>query len=93
MKNIFKYKFDFNCGESSVLLPCGAKTLTAQFQNQNEPQCFLWAIIDDSVKGFEERKFRIIGTGDKIEDSTNMKYLSTAFLYGGVEVYHIFEIV
>lgn len=95
MKKIFKYGFSFDSGnKSTALLPCGAKILTVNIQDKNDPRCQIWALIDDSVKGFEERTFIAIGTGDDItEDITRMTYLNTIFLYDGVEVYHIFEII
>jgi hypothetical protein len=95
MKRIFKYGFSFSSdSKSTALLPCGAEILHVNMQDKNDPRCFIWALIDDSVKGFDERTFIAIGTGDNItEDMTRMKYLNTMFLYDGQEVYHIFEIV
>lgn len=72
----------------SVLMPMGAKVLTAQFQHG----ClFLWALCDEKETVFQGRYIRIIGTGNPVYGDVPEKYIATAQQFNGELVWHVFE--
>lgn len=89
MKIIYKYQLEV-IDDLTISLPIGAEILTVQ--SQRDIPC-IWALVDnDAIK--ENRKFKIIGTGNPIEDlSINNKYIGTFQLYEGSLVFHLFEIL
>jgi len=97
MKKIFKYKILFT-DVSEVDMPVDAEILTVDKQGDSlensgvENHLFIWAIVDDEEKQTEMRRFRIAGTGYPLGDF-NLKYINTVQIYGGYEIYHIFEII
>lgn len=88
MKIIYKYQLEVK-DNLTIELPIGAEILTVQ--SQRDKPC-IWALVDnDAIK--ENRKFKIIGTGNPIENLSNSKYIGTFQLYGGSLVFHLFEIL
>ena len=86
MRKVFKYRIPID--DSFVLkLPVGAKILMVQVQNQIP--C-IWALIDpDAV--YEDRQFRLAGTGHPITED-NLAYIGSFRLYSWV-IFHLFEVV
>ena len=84
MKTIWKYTLK----EQNVTLelPIGATIL--HVASQRDQICF-WAMVEDS-NPLQKRTFCFYGTGWKIYSDPG-KYLGSALLYNGGEVYHVFE--
>lgn len=80
MKTIYKYKL----GE--LLLPAGAKVLTAGKQND---EFYIWAEIDTEQTP-EHRTFAVYGTGWDMPEE-NRCYIATVFDNGFV--WHVYEVV
>ena len=70
----------------TIEMPEGAKILSFKVQ-RGIPT--LWALINLDNK-FEKRHFRIIGTGQSIEED-NLKYINTIQTDGGKYIFHLFE--
>lgn len=72
----------------SLMLPLGAKFLTAQMQG-GMPQ--LWALCDDTQTEKSSRVIAIYGTGHPLPDAPG-EYIGTVQMVGGSLVWHIFEV-
>lgn len=84
MKTIYKY--NINLQGSSLILPKGAKILSAQAQSCS---LCLWAEIDTNADR-EERFFEVYGTGHQIIDNHGKrKFIATVQIEGFV--WHVFE--
>lgn len=83
------YKYHIKHGLNQLNLPFGAQILTAQIQLN---QLVLWALVDPS-KPTTQRKLIVEGTGQPIQwAASQLTYISTFQLYGGAEIYHVFEV-
>ncbi len=72
-------------------LPKGAQFLSVQVQ-MREPVA--WFLVEENAgreRVGEERKFMVVGTGFKF-DETNVKHLGTFQLEEGRLVFHLFEV-
>lgn len=90
MRTIYKYELPRQV-ESTVQLPQGAEVLSVQLQLYG--QFFLWALVDDSAPP-EPRTFRIIGTGQPVEDGLiHITTIQESFADKdqGIFVWHVFE--
>ena len=67
----------------------------AEFSVQGIPQVTgkLWAMLDPSEIGLEDRFFALIQTGQEFEIEKAMKYIGTYELHGGLTVLHLFEYI
>lgn len=72
-----------------VAMPRGALILAVQ--TQRERLC-LWALVDDAEARTESRRFRIAGTGHRIESALHHHYVGTFQLDDGNLVFHVFEV-
>jgi hypothetical protein len=91
MKEIWKYELileDYNI----VSLPKGAKPLSVQVQGENTDHVRMWCLINLNEEEYEERVFRVVGTGYSIKDE-NIVYIDTFQLYNGSFVGHVFEVI
>jgi hypothetical protein len=93
MATIWKYELKAE-DEQVLIMPAGAKILSAQVQNHgfHDAIC-IWAIVDPNTPSskLEKRKFRIIGTGHPFNDADNLTFISTVQMYDGKLVFHVFE--
>jgi hypothetical protein len=80
MKQIYKYQVI----HGTVLMPKGAKILTAQIQDDTT---VMWALVDTS-QPMEPRNFEVMYTGQGFDD-TGLEYIQT--VQDGPLVLHIFE--
>jgi hypothetical protein len=80
MKQIYKYQII----HGTVLMPKGAKILTAQIQDDKP---VMWALVDTS-QPMKPRNFEVMYTGQNFDD-TGLKYIQT--VQDGPLVLHIFE--
>ena len=74
----------------SMLMPPGAKVLCVQTQ-RGAPH--IWALVDPAradLSILEERRFRIYGTGHKLESPVG-HYIGTFQIAGGDLAFHVFE--
>jgi len=84
---IWKYPIDTKDVNVIIDMPEGAKLLYFEAQ-KGIPT--LWVLVNPEHK-FEKRYFRIIGTGDTIEEDDDLKYVGTVQLAGGEYIFHLFE--
>ncbi len=85
-QKIWKYPIDTTIDEITIEMPEGARILSFKVQ-RGIPT--LWALINLDNK-FEKRHFRIIGTGQSIEED-NLKYIDSIQLAGEKYIFHLFE--
>lgn len=87
MKTIYKYKLEVT-DEQIIEIPAFSEILTVQTQNEIP---YIWALVDPKFYACNY-KFRIIGTGHKIEDGFNGKYIGSVQLSSDKLVFHVFLI-
>ena len=88
MKIIYKYKVPGSNTEFVITLPVGAEILTVQKQGLN---INMWVLQTTKSTKFEERKFRVVGTGHPFDE--NLKYVGTVQELEGALVWHYFEVL
>lgn len=81
MKTIHKYRV------GDLLLPVGAKVLTAGYQDE---EFYIWAEVDTDEPYTEHRTFAVYGTGWEIDRET-ICYIDTVFV--SRFVWHVYEVV
>lgn len=83
------YKFELSLHGSQILMPKGARVLSAQ--NQNE-RLQIWALVDPTLPQDQIREFLVLTTGQPCYESMNegWDFLGTVQLRGGVLVLHVF---
>lgn len=93
MKTVWKFEiieFEKIDDYFELDLPENAKILTLQMQSFT---LCIWILVDSNVLT-EKRKFRIYGTGHRInETDKQLSYIGTFQLHGGTFIYHLFEIL
>lgn len=73
----------------NVLLPKGARIMSCQVQFEDIQ---LWFLTNVHEKELENRRFEIYTTGCQLPDDINeLTFLATVQMYGGNDVYHVFE--
>lgn len=88
------YKYEFEIVDSvSFEMPEGAKPIYVDMQRLGTPA--IWCQVDDS-KGPEERKFRVVGTGNELcppEDIGNFVYVGSfqQLLPFATFIWHVYE--
>ena len=88
---IWKFPIEIK-DELEIEIPSPAIPLTFQMQNSNSVPT-LWCLVDPEM-GMVKKKFRLVGTGHKIDKSLEeLKYIGTTQLLHGMLIYHLFEIV
>lgn len=96
MKTIWKYPF-VTAGAFSLELPEEARILTVQTQptlGLDEADPCIWALVDPAPDVPREvRHFRVLGTGQAIEDDLRLQYIGTYQLHGGTFVGHLFQVL
>ena len=87
MKSI--WKFELNPQDLKVIIPVGAKLLTAQGQND---QICVWAEVDTKAEK-EDVIFEVFGTGHDMPENmgTDREYVGTAQIHGGSLVFHVYR--
>lgn len=91
MKNsIWKFELSPVQDVVSVLMPAGARTLSAKAQFDS---LCVWALCDVDEVARAWRYFHIFGTGHAIPTGLNLKFLGMTQMNGGRFVLHIFESV
>jgi len=84
------YKYLANIGDTTILmLPRGAKILTAQKQGQHI--CF-WALHSHEATAIEARRILRVGTGHPFEDTKEYQYIGTVQELEGSLIWHYFEV-
>ena len=84
MRKIYKYELE-RTDAQYIHLPIGYKMLAVKIQND---RIFLWALVDDSNTSVKV-KIRIFGTGNPIEDESNLEFIDT--VEDSSFIWHIFE--
>lgn len=87
MRTIWKYPLQ-STDVQSIGLPEGAKILTVQVQ---QDEVCMWACVNPN-KQLEPRTIHIYGTGYDVQNSEQLKYISTFQLHNGNLVFHAFEL-
>jgi hypothetical protein len=85
VKTIYKYELKRELHQY-IILPEGAKPLTARFLNG---KIYVWVLIPDTGRYNNDVSFYIVGTGWEMEEDMQPEYLSTVFDDKGF-VWHIF---
>ncbi|MCK4780061.1 MAG: hypothetical protein KAT57_07735 [Candidatus Lokiarchaeota archaeon] len=85
-QKIWKYPINTQDVNFVLEIPEGAKPLYFEVQ-RGIPT--LWVLVSPEHK-FEKRYFRIVGTGDTIEEE-NLSYIGTIQLADGDLIFHLFE--
>jgi len=85
-KTIWKYPLKIT-DKQLLQLPIRSEILTVQIQN-GRPQ--LWALVNPKLPT-EEKQIYIYGTGHKLSNSNNLKYISTIQIDNGLLMFHVFE--
>lgn len=85
-KTVWKYEFHL-IDEFAIEMPKGARVLAAQEQYGSP---MMWALVDPT-QPVEMRRFRLAGTGHKIDNADHLTYVGTLQLQGGGLVFHLFE--
>ena len=90
MKKVYKYAVPMY-DTFELQLPIGAQIL--QFGTQDESDTpFIWALVDPTAD-FEDRFFRLAGTGHVIDDGyKDLVYVGTVFIFAKSLVFHLFEL-
>lgn len=87
-RTIYKYKVP-PVSHSVVKLPIGAKLLHVRVQHN---ALYLWALVEPDQKEMESKIFRVVGTGQPIEEPPELlHYWGTFFIDNGSITYHVFE--
>lgn len=85
MKTIYKYQLDVT-GTQLIKMPVGADPFTAEFQGN---LLCIWAAVNSKEEEFEDREFRIFGTGEHLNMTGGVfRFLNTVHHESGV--WHIF---
>ena len=87
MNTIYKYKITVD-DYQTISMPIGTKVLSVQVQH-GIPQ--IRALCNQNNL-YEERKFRLSGTGHTIHEN-NLNFIGTFQLNNGGLVFHLFEIL
>lgn len=85
-RKIFKYPLNIT-DTQQVMIPEGAKVLTAQVQNSSP--C-LWVLCEPNAP-LAPRTINIHGTGHTVSEDAG-EYVSSFQMYGGSLVFHVFAV-
>lgn len=80
------WKFELSPNDPYVLMPIGARVLTAREQMED---IFVWAEVDPNAAQ-ETRHFCVYGTGQEMPDDPGT-YIGTAMIDDGRFVFHVYE--
>jgi len=89
MRQVWKFPISKTTQKTILPLPVSCKILCVGTQG-NDP--WMWAeVTNPSSSGTKDRTFLTFGTGHDMPDGSHLVYIGTYFLYGGGEVYHVYE--
>ena len=97
-KRIWKYELEVT-DEQSIEMPEGAVILSVQSQpayvppdisRRNQNLVHIWAEVEPH-NPVELRHFCVFGTGHRMPDGEDLKFIGTVQVYNGVQVYHVYE--
>ena len=86
-QKIWKYPINTHDVNFVLEIPEGGKPLYFEVQKEIPT---LWVLVNPEHK-FEKRYFRIVGTGDIIEEDDTLKYIGTIQMADGDLIFHLFE--
>ena len=85
--SIWKFKLSGEVSQK-ISIPKEAKILSVEIQHN---EMVVYAMVNTTIKETEQRKFRIIGTGDTTDASiNNYVFLGTVLMADGEYVFHVF---
>jgi len=89
MRTIWKYDIPL-VEETHIVMPKGAKPLTAQMQDD---RIYLWALVDTDTTSYLRHSFAVVGTGKKVFFDPS-GYIGTVQLTGALDgmVFHVFDL-
>lgn len=87
MKVVWKYPI-YIVSNFTLSMPCGAKPLVIDWQYG---ELMMWALVDGQAPQ-EDRRFRILGTGQYIEDKDieRFEHVGTIQVNSGQYIWHLF---
>jgi hypothetical protein len=81
------YKYPLHVADEPVVrMPKGARILSAQAQHG---ALCVWAVVDTDQR-YEDRRFRVYGTGHPVDTPPSWAFIGTVQLTGGALVFHVF---
>jgi len=85
--SIWKFTLE-NETAQKIKMPKGAKILSVEIQRN---EIVVYAMVNTSIAEKEQRKFKIIGTGDSMDASiNNYTFLGSVLVQNGDYVFHVF---
>lgn len=87
MQTIYKYKVEAT-DLPSVIMPVYADILSARAIGD---EIYVWATVDDTHPTIA-RQLAVYGTGHKIDENLNLRFIDTVIMYDGKLVFHVFEV-
>jgi hypothetical protein len=89
---IWKFPFDVE-DEFAMGIPIAARFLKVDVQDNTPSMWFEVPILEDNENvNYEQRRFKVVGTGHKF-DASWLDYRGTFMLLGGNFVGHVYEII
>lgn len=87
-QKIYKCRLEI-ADKQAVSIPRESEILCVQVQNGNP---YIWFKCDDIIDQCLF-KFELFGTGQKMDDNVNRKYIGTFQMHDGSLVWHLFQIL
>jgi len=88
MRTIWKYPISL-AGYQGASFPVG--TVFLHFGLQDDVPT-LWVLLDPDEKRQEYRRFRLVGTGNPIDEDGELVHIGTVVGHEGQFVWHLFEV-
>jgi hypothetical protein len=89
-RRVFRYRLPIT--DHVVLeMPTGAEVLSVGPPRDGFDELDLWAVVDTSVVTEQDRRFRIVGTGNPMPDDCG-RFIGTVPTHGGSLIWHVFEV-
>ena len=88
MKTIWKFAMPFD-DVATVMIPQGATMLSVGVQDEMP---MIWAVVDSEAP-LTARRFRVAGTGHRLDLESTVQFIGTIQLENGRFIFHIFEML
>ena len=88
-RRIFRYRLPLT-DRPVVTLPTDAEVLSVGPPRDGSDHLDLWAVVDADMPTEQDRKFRIVVTGNPMSDDCG-RFIGTVPTHGGALIWHVFE--
>lgn len=89
-RRVFRYRLPI-ADSPIVVLPTGAEVLSVGPPRDARDELDLWAVVDPTVVTEQDRRFRVVGTGNPMPDDCG-RFVGTVPTHGGALIWHVFEV-